>query len=108
MRLLLPGQGVQDLLGLGLVAPVRKPEVEIQGLGFQHHGQIEHLGGRLQVGFIGFQKFFGAKAAFQGLRHDGRFKGCQVLAAGRHPAVDLKEPLLVAHLHLGQFPEKVL
>ena len=52
MRLLLSGQGIQNLPGLGLAAPVRKPEVEVQGLGFQHHGQIEHLNGGLQVGLV--------------------------------------------------------
>jgi hypothetical protein len=75
---------------------------------FQHHGQIQHFRDRLQMGLVRLQKFTGVKAAFQGVRHDGRFKNRLVLAAGGYLAIGRKKPLLVAHFHLGQFPEQVL
>ena len=63
----------------------------------------------IQVGLLVVQEFLGVEAAFQGLAARWliqRFR--QVLAAGATRLIHLKEPLPMAHFHLGQLHEQVL
>jgi len=89
-----------------LLAALRRPRIEIQGLGFNGQRQSEHLGFGLKIGLVELEILFGGQPPFHGRFCNFFREVFQGNINTRHLGIQLDQSLLMKDFDIRQHAKK--